>query len=228
MRIRDSQERFKGLPEVIPAPGDTAFMIIDMQYGNLHPDYGVVKRAKDAGRLDIMRHLFERLPIVVANIQRLQTVCRENKIEVIFIVIQSYTQDGRELSPSYKTKGLHFPPGSKEAQILGELKPVGDEIVLPKLSTSAFTSSPIDQVLRYMGIKKLLVAGINTNYCVESFIRGAYDRGYEVVLLEDCCATVVAKYHEVTCEEMDDIFCKVRSADQVISAIRENTGSGNI
>jgi len=220
MERGDSQRRFNAMPEVIPTPGQTAFVVIDMQYGNVHPDYGVAKRAREAGQGHIMRHLFERLPMVTGNIQRLQTACRESKIEVIFVVIQSYTQDGRDLSPSYRTKGLRCPPGSKEAQILEELKPIGDEIILPKLSTSAFTSSPIDQVLRYMGITKLLVAGINTNYCVETFIRDAYDRGYETVLVEDCCATVVEKYHQVTCEEMEDIFCKVRSTDQVIQAIQ--------
>ena len=221
MQRSDSQQRFNKMPEVIPAPEDTALVIIDMQNGNVHPDYGVAKSAKEAGRFEILDHLFERLPMVIANIQRIQKVCRKNKIEVIFIKMQSHTQDGRDLSPSYRIKGLKWPPGSMEAQILDELKPVGDEIVLPKLSTGAFTSSLIDPVLRYMGINKLLVAGVNTNYCVETFIRDACDRGYEVVLLEDCCATVVEKHHQITCEEVDDIFCKVRSTDEIISVIEK-------
>jgi ureidoacrylate peracid hydrolase len=159
---------------------------------------------------------------VIHNIRRVQNACRKAGIEVIFIKIQSYARDGRDLSPSYKTKGLQCPPGSKEAQILEELQPVGDEIVIPKLSTNAFTSSPIDPLLRYLGITKLLVCGVNTNYCVETFIRNAYDLGYEVVLLEDCCATIVEEHHRVTCEEVDDIFCKVRSTDQILSAMEEN------
>jgi nicotinamidase-related amidase len=190
-----------------------------MQYVDAHPDYGLAKKAKDEGNFEIFNHLFERLPMVISNIQRLQKVCRENRIEVIFVKIQSYTQDGRDLSPSYRIKGILSPPGSKEAEILEELKPIGDEIVLTKLSTNAFVSSPIDQVLRYMGIKKILVAGVNTNYCVESFVRNAYDNGYEVVLVEDCCATVSEKFHKTTCEEIDDIFCKVRSTDQMVNAI---------
>jgi ureidoacrylate peracid hydrolase len=215
-----SQKRFNPLPEVLPTPGDTALIIIDMQYIDAHPDYGLIKAAKERGNGEIFAHLVHRLPTVVKNIQRLQKACREKKIEVIFVTIQSYTQDGRDLSPSYRIKGLKCPPGSKEAQILEEIKPVGDEIVLNKLSTSAFTSTAIDQILRYMGITKLLVTGVNTNYCIETFIRDGYDRGYEVVMVEDGCATVVEKHHQMTCEEIDDIFCKVRSTDQVIQAIQ--------
>ncbi|MDH4267109.1 MAG: cysteine hydrolase [Deltaproteobacteria bacterium] len=218
----DSQKRFKAMPEVIPTPGDTALVIIDMQYVDAHPDYGLVKKAKEAGNFAIMEYLLGRLPMVIRNIQRMQKVCRAKKIEVIFVKIQSYTQDGRDFSPSYRIKGITCPPGSKEAEILEELKPVGDEIVLNKLSTSAFTSTAIDQVLRYMGIKKLMVSGVNTNYCIETFIRDAYDRGYEVVLLEDCCATVEEKFHRMACEEMEDIFCKVRSTDQMVTAIQKN------
>ena len=222
----DSQRRFQKMPEVIPTPGNTALVVIDMQYLDAHPDFGFARKARDEGRFEILNHLFARLPSVIQNIQHLQQACRKAGIEVIFIKIQSYTRDGRDLSPGYRTKGFHCPPGSKEAQILEELRPVGDEIVIPKLSSSAFTSSPIDAVLRYMGITKLLVCGVNTNYCVESFIRNAHDLGYQVVLLEDCCATVVEEHHRATCEEGDEIFCKVRSADQILTAIEQNKSVG--
>ena len=226
MSRHDSQRRFQKMPEVIPTPGNTALVVIDMQYLDAHPDFGIARKARDEGRFEILNHLLARLPSVIHNIQRLQQACRKVGIEVIFIKIQSHTLDGRDLSPSYKNKGLQCPPGSKEAQILEELQPVGDEIVIPKLSTNAFNSSPIDAVLRYMGITKLLVCGVNTNYCVETFIRDAYDLGYEVVLLEDCCATVVEEHHRVTCEEVDEIFCKVRSADQMLAAIEQNKNMG--
>lgn len=220
MTVGNSQQRFNPMPEVKPSPGDTALIIIDMQYRSAHPDYGWAKKAREAGKFEIFKSLFARLPMVIANIQRVLQVCRENKIEVMYTVIRSWTQDGRDLSPSYKIKGATCAPGTKDVQILEELKPIGDEIVLNKLSTSAFTSSPVDSVLRYMGIKKLLVAGVNTNYCVESFIRTAYDLGYEVVLLEDCCAAMDEKHHEVTCEEMDGIFCRVHSSKEIIAAIQ--------
>ncbi len=225
MGRRDSQERFDPMAEVVPSPGDTALVIIDMQYAYAHPDHGLARRAKECGNFHIYRHLFERLEFLVPNIRRLQEACRREGIEVVFVKVQSYTQDGRDLSPSYKEKGMVYPPGSKEAEILEELKPVGDEIVLPKLSTSAFTASPIDQVLRYMGIGKLIVAGVNTNYCVETTIRDAFDRGYRVIMVEDACATVVEAQHKMAVEEIDDIFCKVKTTSEVLELIKEGVAS---
>ncbi len=221
MEGRESQRRFNPMAEVVPTPQETALIVIDMQYAFAHPDYGVGKVAKERGRSEILNHFFASLPPVVANIQRLQRVCRENGIEVIFVNTQSYTKDGRDLSPNYKSKGFLCLPGSKDVQNLEEVKPVGDEIVINKLSTCAFTSTNIDQVLRYMGITKLLVTGITTNYCVETLIRDAYDRGYEVVLVEDCCTTVTEKFHRVSCEEIEDIFCKVKTTDQIIKMIKK-------
>jgi nicotinamidase-related amidase len=100
------------MPEVVPTAGNTALVVIDMQYLDAHPDFGLARRAKEEGRFQILNHLFARLPLVIHNIRRVQNACRQAGIEVIFIKIQSYTQDGRDLSPSYKTKGLRCPPGS--------------------------------------------------------------------------------------------------------------------
>jgi nicotinamidase-related amidase len=221
MATGDSQKRFNPMPDVHPSPGDTALIIIDMQYRSVHPDYGWAKRAREEGNFRIFDHLFARLPAVIANIQHMQRACRESGIEVIYSVIRSWTRDGRDLSPSYRLKGARCAPGTKDVEILEELKPVGDEIVLNKLSTNAFASSPMDAVLRYMNIRELMVAGVNTNYCVESFVRTASDLGYEVVLLEDCCATLDPRHHDTTCEEIDGIFCKVYRSSEMLAEIRE-------
>ena len=215
------QRRFDPLPEVVPTPKETALIVVDMQYAFAHPDYGLAKVIKERGRFESLNHLFATLPPVIANIQRLQKVCRENGIEVIFVNTLSYTKDGRDLSPNYKLRGFFYPAGSKEMQNLEEVKPVGDEIIINKLSTCAFTSTNIDQVLRYMGITKLFVTGITTNYCVETLIRDARDRGYGVVLVEDCCTAVIENFHQVTCEVIGETFCKVKTTDQIIKMIKK-------
>jgi len=219
MENRMSQDRFLNTIEVPIKPRHTALLIIDMQYLNAHPDYGVAKIAKERNRFDSLGYLFETLPSTIQNIQRLQKGFREAGIEVIFIKIQSYTQDGRDLSPSYREKGLFAPPGSKEAEILEELTALPNEMVLTKLSTGAFTSSPIDAVLRYMGIGSLVITGVNTNYCVENAVREGCDRGYKVALVSDACTTVVEGHHTTTLEELDNITCKVMSTDDVLAAI---------
>ncbi len=221
MEGRKSPRRFDPLPEVIPTPKETALVVIDMQYAFAHPDYGIGKVAKERGRFEVFKYLFATLTPVVANIQRLQKVCRENGIEVMFVNTESYTTDGRDLSPNYKLRGYFYVAGSKDVQTLEEVKPVGGEIVFKKLSTCAFTSTNIDQVLKYMGITKLLATGIRTNYCVETFIRDARDRGYEVVLVEDCCTTLSEEFHRFSCEVIEDVFCKVKTTDQIIKMIKK-------
>jgi len=103
----DSQLRFHVLPEVIPTPGDTALIIIDMQYGIAHSDYGVAKKATEEGRGEIMSYFFQRLPRVIGNIRRIQKACCESKVEVIFVKVQSYTRDGRDFSPSYRINNFN-------------------------------------------------------------------------------------------------------------------------
>lgn len=220
MDKRTSQDRFLNSTDVPIEPGRTALLIIDMQYVDAHPDYGIAKMAKERGKFDRLGHLFETLPATIKNIQRLQKAFRGNGIEVLFVKIQSYTKDGRDLSPSYREKGISAPPGSKEAEILEELAPLPNEVVLTKLSTSAFTSSPIDSVLRYMGIDSLVVTGVNTNYCVETAVRDAYDRGYKVALVSDGCTTIVKEHHDTTLEELDDIMCKVMTTDEVLQGVQ--------
>lgn len=219
MDKRTSQSRFPNAIEVPIEPGRAALLVIDMQYLNAHPDHGVARRAKERGRFEGLGYLFETLPSAIQNIRRLQKAFRGAGMEVIFVKIQSYTQDGRDLSPGYREKGLFAPPGSKDAEILEDLAPLPNEVILTKLSTGAFTSSPIDAVLRYMGIKSLVITGINTNYCVETAVRDGYDRGYNVALVSDACTAIVKEQHDATLEGLDNIMCKVMSTDEVLAAI---------
>jgi ureidoacrylate peracid hydrolase len=88
-----------------------------------------------------------------------------------------------------KVSGIFFAKGSWEAQVLDELKPLPNEIVIPKMSSSVFVSTNISYVLRNLGIEYLIVMGLLTDQCVESAVRDACDEGFLVTLIEDACAT---------------------------------------
>jgi nicotinamidase-related amidase len=68
--------------------------------------------------------------------------------------------------------------------------------VLPKSSSGVFNSTVIDYVLRNMGIRYLVVAGVVTDQCVDMAVRDAADRGYLVSLPEDACATYTQERHD--------------------------------
>ena len=130
------------------------------------------------------------------NLRRLQAACRRGGIEVLYTVIESLTGDGRDRSLDYKISGLHVPKGAWDAQVLDAIAPAEDEIVIPKTSSSPFISTNIDYVLRNLGARSLLLAGILTDQCIDSSARYACDLGYLVTIATDACATHSRERHD--------------------------------
>src|SRR6201996_1070795 len=92
----------------------------------------------------------------VPNMQKLQNACRNGGIEVLYTVIESATQDGRDRSLDYKVSGLHVARGSWDAKVIDELRPAEDEIVLGKTSSSVFISTNLHYILGNLGIEFLM------------------------------------------------------------------------
>lgn len=84
-----------------------------------------------------------------------------------------------------------FIKGSWGAHIVDALEPApGDLVIEGKRGLDAFASTNLDFILRSRGITTIALAGFLTNCCVESTMRTAYERGYDVVTLTDCTATL--------------------------------------
>ena len=168
----------------------TALIVVDMQYGDAHRQYGLLKDKTAAGQADVVETYARRLDeLVVPNIQRLQRAFRSNGGEVVFVRIQSLTMDGRDRGPQHRARGIHFPPGSREGEILAEIGPCGDELVLSKTCGSAFRGTNIEYLLRNMGRERVAVVGVVTGSCVQATACDAVDHGFETVLIEDATAT---------------------------------------
>jgi ureidoacrylate peracid hydrolase len=105
---------------------------------------------------------------VLPNIRRLQLVCRSAGIEIVYSVIENMTSDGRDRSLDYKISGIDVPRGSWAARVVDEIARAEDEIIFRKTSSSVFISTNIHYVLRNLGIRSLMIAGIMTDQCVES------------------------------------------------------------
>jgi ureidoacrylate peracid hydrolase len=156
----------------------------------------------------------------IPNMQRLQSACREARIEVMYTVIESLTQDGRDMSLDYKISGLFCPRGSRDAQVLDAIKPLGDEIVIPKTSSSVFISTNIDYVLRNLGVRYLIIAGALTDQCVDSAVRDACDLGYLVTLPTDACVTQSRERHETSLANNRG-YCRQVTTDALVREIAE-------
>ncbi len=200
----------------------TALLVIDVQYLDAAPGYGVFAEAGSTVPAEAQEYYFKRLDhIVLPNISRLQRHFRDRDMEVIHTRIQSMTRDGRERSRGHKTLGIHAPPGSKEAEFLPEVAPKGDELIINKTASGVFNATNIEYLLRNMGITGLFVVGVYTNECVSTTVRDACDRGFYTTLINDCCATVTPELHNATISTLKDRYCRVLSTDEAINEIRE-------
>jgi ureidoacrylate peracid hydrolase len=109
----------------------------------------------------------------------------------------AFTPDYHELSPEPYgiLKGVvdsqAFRMGSWGAEIVDVLTPQPQDIVIEgKRGLDTFASTNLDFILRARGIKKIALGGFLTNCCVESTMRSGYEKGFDVVTLIDCTATV--------------------------------------
>ena len=210
----------KPLPEVRLKRKNSALLVVDMQYLDAHKDYGIFLNARKKGVREAMNYYRDRLELIVPNIARLQKAFRRKRMEVIQTKIASLTLDGRDRSRGHRDKGIFAPKGSKDAEILKELRPLENEIVLPKTASGVFNSTAIDQILRNLGVENLVITGVVTNNCVENAVRDACDRGYAVILVEDGCAAVSEELHLAAIRAMRDHFAKIKTTAEVIRMLQ--------
>jgi nicotinamidase-related amidase len=208
------------LGEVNLTSKDSAILVVDMQYLDAHPDYGLVKAAREEG-IDTS-YYEERLKLITPNIQELLIKSREKGLEVLYCTIESLTKDGRDRSKEHKNANLHAEKGSLDGEIIEEIKPQSDEIVLKKTCSGVFNGTNIDQLLRNLKVENLIVVGVVTNQCVDTAVRDAADRGYEVVLVEDACAAFDESLHQASIEILSGVYCRIKSSKDVLENIENN------
>ena len=180
-------------------PDKTAVLVVDMQN-----DFG----AKGG--------FFDRVGIDLADIQRVVAptakvlaAARRRGITIVYLKM-AFRSDLSDLgSADSKNRLIHVAfvgalvtaPNGRESRILirdtwntdivNELAPQPNDLLVYKNRFSGFFETELDQRLKALGVKHLIVTGCTTSVCVESTIRDAMFRDYTAVLLEDCTAEPV-------------------------------------
>jgi nicotinamidase-related amidase len=172
--------------------GETALLFVDIQEIFCRPGLDPSHREMTAEHYYFRRLRETAIPNQVA----LLTAARAAGVPVLHTIIEALTQDGRDISLDHRLSNIFVPKGLPEGQPIRELTPIENEIVLPKSSSGVFNSTAIDYVLKNMGIRYLVVAGVVTDQCVDMAVRDAADRGYLVSVAADACATYTQDRHD--------------------------------
>lgn len=195
-------------------PETAALLFVDVQNFAAHRDGGEFKDMPKDQFTAKYGWFFEELDArVIGNMQAIQSACRKAHIEVMYTTIESLTLDGRDRSLDYKITGFNVPKGSWDGKVIDQIAPDGDEIVLPKSSSSVFISTHIDYVLRNLGVKQLVISGLITDQCVESAIRDACDLGYLVTQVTDACLTYTPERQENSIQTIKGYCRQVTTAE---------------
>jgi len=127
----------------------------------------------------------------------------------------TFTDDYHELTsePYGILKGVvdskSFRKGTWGAEIVEDLTPDGGDIVIEgKRGLDAFASTNLDFILRSRGITTIALGGFLTNCCVESTMRTAYEKGYNVVTLTDCTATLSEEEQRMAVDKNYPMFSR--------------------
>ncbi len=162
---------------------------------------------------------------MLANTTKLVDAARKKGVAILHVPIAFAEGYGEITRHPYGilqgvVDGKAFVQGSWGAKIIDALAPQkGDIVIEGKRGLDAFASTNLDFILRSKGIKTVIIGGFLTNCCVESTMRTAYEHGFEVVTLSDCCATTSKEAQDNALKFDFPMFSKPMTSTAVLAEL---------
>lgn len=204
------------------SPRDTALVIVDLQYASGSREHGLGKLLAAQGRLADAEYRFSRIEsLVVPNSRRLADAFRSAGAPVVYVTYGSRLADFSDAPIHLKAwmRAIDNRVGTREHEIVDELRPRPGELVLNKTTMGAFASTGIDSHLRGMGVANIVVTGVSTNNCVSMTAMEACDRQFGVVVVSDATGTCSDEMQEATLKTFRRLWGRVMSTDEVIAEL---------
>ena len=215
---------YLGAPEPedpVLVKGKVALLVIDVQNTYFERPDPATLSGVELERYNAWTPFHERMrDIVIPNNQRLLERFRDSGLDVLFARIACQRLDGRDRSLSQKKPGWNnilMPKDEEASQIVADIAPVGDEIVVTKTTDSALTGTNLRLMLTNMGITHVVCTGIFTDQCVASTVRSLADESFDVIVVEDACAAGSDELHRQELEIINMIYCSVMSTNELMS-----------
>ncbi len=204
-------------------PKKTALLVIDMQHVFITRPTYVNPTEAEKRHAERWEQFYKAIDeVVVPNNARILKAFREKGIEVAFAKIQCQKKNGADRSLDQKATGyneLLLPPGDPSAEIVPELAPMPDEIVVTKTTDSALAGTPLRLWFQNMGIDTVVCTGVLTDQCVSGTVRSLADESFKVWLIEDACRASTQQIQDNELEILNNIYCHVINTDELLEAI---------
>jgi ureidoacrylate peracid hydrolase len=200
----------------------SAVIVVDMQNAF----------ASRKGMLDLAGVDISGAPQVIRSVKAVLDAARRAGVPIVYLQMgyQPDLSDGggpgspnwhkelgiRMMTCQPELKGKLVTVGGWDFDIVEEIKPQPDDLVIVKTRYSGFTRTPLDDELRKRGIRNLFLTGIATNVCVESTLRDAFFLDYWPILIADAAMGSEPNMHEATLHNVEAFFgWTIRTAEFV-------------
>jgi len=208
------------------APGHCALLIIDMQRDFLEP----------GGFGEMLGNDVSQLRGAIEPNRKLLAAWRAAGLSVLH-TREGHRPDLADLPPVKKIRGRSATSigdagpmgrilvrGEAGHDIIPELYPEPGEPVIDKPGKGAFHATDLHAILQHQNVKQLVVTGVTTEVCVNTTVREANDRGYDCLVLEDCCGSYYPEFHAMglkMIKAQGGIFGWVSSSGEVIKGLAD-------
>lgn len=210
--------------EIVIEPKKTALLIVDMQKVFVTRPFAENLNETELVNLKKWEPFYDKIEeVVIPNNKKILERFRSKGMEVIFAKIQCHKKNGSDRSLVQKATGFNellLPIGSEEGEIISELAPIDDEIVITKTTDSAITGSNLRLILHNMGIDTVVVTGVFTDQCVSGTVRSLADESFNVWLIEDACMAATERIQQNELEILNNIYCHVINTDELLEVIK--------
>ena len=192
----------------------TALLVMDLENDLVHEDGAF----KDFGFAQMVKQ-----NDVLGKTSRLLDAARRAGVKVIYVSVKfrsGHPEASRHPGLLQAVVGANaLVEGTWGAAIHDAVTPREGEPVVTKRAVSAFAGSDLQHLLVTAGIDTLLLAGVATNFVVEGTAREACDRGYNVFIVGDCCASMSQEAHDSALTTALPFLSTITTLDEVNAAL---------